>query len=484
MLLNNRYQVLQILGRGGFGETFLTVDLQMPSQRRCVIKQLKPVTTNPEIYQLIQERFAREAVVLEKLGEHCSQIPRLYAYFTENNQLYLVQELIEGITLTAKVRKFGSPSESEVREILISLLSVLDYVHSQGIVHRDIKPDNIILRHSDGKPVLIDFGAVRETVATELSSQGQITSSIVMGTPGFMPSEQGIGRPVYASDLYSLGLTAIYLLTGKMPQELSNDRTTGEIIWHREAVSLSLAEVLDKAVRSHHQDRFPTAKAMVDALQNGFVRLPDNELTLPPTQQSEKYTSTVQAPQKYQYVLPHRLAPTQSKVALQTSTKRDWQKPAIIGGIIGVSIVGGLAFTKIVTIPNIFTVTTSPQSRQQAITNFVTAYIKSSENTDIDRALSFFAPTVNYYQYGEVDRNFIEKKLLDYYQRWPVRQYSPLPPFKVEEISNNVIRVVADTDVNLRSSKKPYESKISIELLIKEDYPGKFAIVKVREQIR
>jgi serine/threonine-protein kinase len=84
----------------------------------------------------------------------------------------------------------GCLRESEVRSILISLLEVLEYVHSKGIIHRDIKPDNIILRSTDNKPVLIDFGAVRETMATVLNSEGNVTSSIVVGTPGFMPNEQ------------------------------------------------------------------------------------------------------------------------------------------------------------------------------------------------------------------------------------------------------------------------------------------------------
>ena len=101
MLLNNRYQIIQTLGSGGFGDTFLAEDTQMPSQRRCVIKQLKPIENNPAIYQLVQERFAREAAILEELGGISQQIPTLYAYFNLEEKFYLVQEWVEGNTITA-----------------------------------------------------------------------------------------------------------------------------------------------------------------------------------------------------------------------------------------------------------------------------------------------------------------------------------------------------------------------------------------------
>ena len=219
-LLNNRYQTIQVLGAGGFGETFLAEDTYMPSRRRCVIKQLKPVANDPQMYQLIQQRFQREAATLESLGEGSDQIPSLHAYFFENEHFYLVQEWIQGQTLSAKVASVGPLSETVVREILVSLLLVLEYVHSKGIIYRDIKPDNIIVRESNGKPVLIDFGAVKETMITPVNTHGKITHSIVIGTPGFMSPEQATGRPIYASDLYSLGMTAIYLLTGLLPQEM------------------------------------------------------------------------------------------------------------------------------------------------------------------------------------------------------------------------------------------------------------------------
>src|ERR671932_2408111 len=268
-LLNNRYRIIQALATGGFGETFLAQDTHMPSGRHCVIKQLKPLANNPNVYQLVQERFEREAAILEQLGEGSTQIPRLYAYFAEHGQFYLVQEWIEGVTLNAALQRNGLLGESDVKEILLSMLSILDYVHNRGIIHRDIKPNNIILRQHDGKPVLIDFGIAKETMGMVVNPQGEITSSIVVGTKGFMPPEQAAGKPVYASDLYSLGLTAIYLLTSKRPQELETNPETGQFVWHTDAVKVSpsVAAILDKTTQPHPRDRFSTAREMLLALQ-------------------------------------------------------------------------------------------------------------------------------------------------------------------------------------------------------------------------
>jgi len=270
-LLNNRYRVLETLGSGGFGDTFLAEDIHMPSRRRCVIKQLKALAHNSKAYKLVQERFQREAAVLEALGEAHDQIPRLYAYFSEAEKFYLVQEWIRGNTFTTQVRQGKKFTEIEVRELLISLLKVLEYVHSRRIIHRDIKPDNIIIRQRDGVPVLIDFGAVKEAMSTVVTNSGTPhPASIIIGTPGYMSSEQSAGHPTYSSDLYSLGLTAIFLLTGKIPQLFHTDERTGEILWREEAPPLysNLGIVLDKAIRFHPRDRFLGVRQMLDALQS------------------------------------------------------------------------------------------------------------------------------------------------------------------------------------------------------------------------
>ncbi len=269
LLLNNRYQITETLGRGGFGETFLAIDTHLPSGRKCVIKQLKPIINESNIPQWMYERFEQEARILEHLGEEQIQIPSLYAYFCEDKNFYLVQEWVEGVTLSNKVLKEGNLTPDEVEDILLKLLPVLDYIHQQNIVHRDIKPDNIIFRAKDNLPVLIDFGAVKEALTTFVYSGGHSAYSIAIGTPGYMASEQAAGRPIFSSDLYSLGLTAIFLLTGKSPQNLKTDKRTGEILWRDELPDLhsNLAGVIDKAIRFTPRERFADAQEMLRALQ-------------------------------------------------------------------------------------------------------------------------------------------------------------------------------------------------------------------------
>ncbi|HIK06308.1 MAG TPA: YARHG domain-containing protein [Trichormus sp. M33_DOE_039] len=335
-MLNDRYQVIRTLGAGGFGETYLAEDTYMPSKRRCVVKQLRPIQNNPQIYQLVQERFQREAAILEELGGTTDQIPALYAYFSANEQFYLVQEWIEGDTLTATLQQQGTLHENVVQALLVNLLPVLEYVHSKQIIHRDIKPDNIILRYSDGKPVLIDFGAVRESMGTVVNSQGNTTSSIVIGTPGYMPSEQAAGRPVYSSDLYSLGLTAVYLLTGMQPQNLETDSQTGEIIWRNYVNNISpvLANVLERAIAYHPRDRFPTARVMLDTLQSSVEAIsPTQAVARPPIKPLPD--NPIPKP------VVTTLKPTKVSVNRQMQTSGSNRNAVIIGGLIASGLIGG-----------------------------------------------------------------------------------------------------------------------------------------------
>ena len=279
-LLDNRYLVTSVLGSGGFGETYLAEDSKMPSNRRCVIKQLKPVADNPQMYELLQQRFQREAAVLETLGEESRYIPKLYANFTENGLFYLVQEWIDGLTLAEEIERKGKWNEDAVRKLMTSILHTLIYVHDRGIIHRDIKPDNIILRA--GEPVLIDFGAVKETLnVSTIHSSAQQAHSIVIGTPGFMASEQAAGRPFFASDLYSLALTAIFALTGQYPQQLGTDPQTGEVLWqpHVREISTDLKTIFAKVLQFDPRDRYGSAREMLAALQSNQLPTVSNNVS-------------------------------------------------------------------------------------------------------------------------------------------------------------------------------------------------------------
>ncbi|NES92318.1 protein kinase domain-containing protein [Okeania hirsuta] len=385
-VLNNRYQVIQALSSGGFGETFLAQDTQMPSGRYCVIKQLKVVTNNPEIYQQVLQRFQREAAILEELGETNSQIPKLYAYFSDTaGRFYLVQEWIEGETLGKKVKTTGPMTDGDVQKILISLLSVINYIHSRNIIHRDIKPENIILRQQDDLPVLIDFGAVKDSISTAINSQNTTPISMMIGTPGYMAFEQAAGRPVYASDLYSLGLTAIFLLTGRVPQDLEMDLQTGKIIWQKYTSNLTskLAGILDRAIQPNINDRFATSTEMLDALKSNSTQVFTNEKT--PSSSSLVVINNSDTATTLNSPLDQCLDPPSTQLSINRKT---WQKAVIISGAIGSCFLSSILLKNVLSkspqtdleIPNIPTPPTtelvtsiSQQQAQELIQNWLKA---------------------------------------------------------------------------------------------------------------
>lgn len=342
-LLNNRYAILDTLASGGFGCTYLAEDTHLPSRRRCVIKQLQLSKQTPNDRETVRERFEREAAVLESLGAEHPQIPQLYAYFCEDGQFYLVQEWIDGQTLAESVRQSGVWSERAVRELLRQILPVFDYTHARRIIHRDIKPENIILRHHDRLPVIIDFGAVKEAV-TAVDSNSQF--SLVIGTPGFMPSEQAAGRPTYSSDFYSLALTAVFLLSGKLPADLPTDERSGDILWRDSIPHLSdeFAAILDRALNFNPRDRFHSAAEMLAALNvSGNSSL--NTVVVSPAVPSELVTKLRHSvPQD----IPHPKPRRQSQPPADPSIAPSLNLPAPNGltWAVGTAIVllGGLIF--------------------------------------------------------------------------------------------------------------------------------------------
>ncbi|HEY9829838.1 MAG TPA: serine/threonine-protein kinase [Stenomitos sp.] len=269
-LLARRYQILRVLGAGAFGRTYVAQDTHIPGNPTCVVKHLKPATNSPQLLETARQLFQREAETLVKLGKH-EQIPQLLAYFEENQEFYLVQEFIEGHTLTHELRPGQRWSETQVKQLLSEVLEILEFVHSYGVIHRDIKPDNIMRRACDQKLVLIDFGAIKQVQIQPLNQSGQepsVATTIRIGTPGYTPTEQDWGKPRPNSDLYALGIVAIQALTGLYPHQFSEDDETGELFWQPQAeVSSGVATILTKMVRYHFKDRYQSALEALQALQ-------------------------------------------------------------------------------------------------------------------------------------------------------------------------------------------------------------------------
>ncbi len=244
LILRKRYRAIKKIGKGGFRATFLAIDLSLPDDPFCVIKQLRTSADNPDAFKMALELFEREAKTLGKIDH--PQIPRLLDYFEDAHQFYLVQSLIKGKNLQQEVKQNGTFTENQAKCFLAGILPVLQYIHSIKIIHRDIKPANIIRREQDNRLILIDFGSV--------------------GTIGFAPPEQLSMRPVYASDIFALAATCLYLLTGKCPQDLC-DNVTGELRWQQETkVSSSFANVLDKMLELEVRKRYQSAEEVIKYL--------------------------------------------------------------------------------------------------------------------------------------------------------------------------------------------------------------------------
>ncbi|GCL42940.1 CHASE2 domain-containing serine/threonine-protein kinase [Dolichospermum planctonicum] len=224
--LKGRYQITDRLGGGGFGKTYLAQDTQRPRNPLCVVKQLSPAERNPEYLKIATRLFNSEAYILETLGKH-QQIPQLLAFFEQNQEFYLIQEYIEGHTLTKELTPGKCCSYDQVINILKEVLQVLVFVHGYGVIHRDIKPDNLIRRTEDHKIVLIDFGGVKQIQPQQQTPENL---TIGFGTSGYAPGEQLNGMPRLNSDIYALGIIAIQALTGITPRDFRRHGNTGLIV--------------------------------------------------------------------------------------------------------------------------------------------------------------------------------------------------------------------------------------------------------------
>lgn len=261
LLLKNRYRVVKPIGQGGFGRTFQGIDESKPFQPTCAIKQFWVQGSNNT--EKAAELFHQEAKRLYKLGSH-PQIPELLDYFTDANGQYLVQEFISGVNLSGELEIEGRWDEQKVRQLLLDMLPVLQFIHDRQVIHRDVKPENIIRRQSDRVSILVDFGAAKLVTDTALGKTGT-----VIGSAAYTAPEQVRGKAIFASDLYSLGVTCIHLLTQISPFDLFD---SGENTWQwrhylDKPVSDKLGKILDKMLEGATNKRYQSAAEILEDLQ-------------------------------------------------------------------------------------------------------------------------------------------------------------------------------------------------------------------------
>ncbi|NJM71306.1 MAG: protein kinase [Scytonema sp. RU_4_4] len=272
-LLRNRFRIIQVLSdEGGFGRTYLAEDIDKLSER-CVIKQLAPRVQGTWALNKAIELFEKEAQRLQELGAH-PQIPTLLAYFEQDNYLYLVQQFIDGQNLFMELQQKKKYNPSEIKEILLDLLPVLKFIHEQGVIHRDIKPQNIIRRRTSlssktvvsgttGNLVLIDFGS-----AKQLTTKAQMNIGTSIGSQGYSPIEQIKDGAAYpASDLFSLGATCFHLLTGVSPFKLWTEHGYSWVNnWQqylKSPITEELTQILDKLLHKDTQHRYKSANEVL-----------------------------------------------------------------------------------------------------------------------------------------------------------------------------------------------------------------------------
>jgi len=263
--LRHRYTATKFLGQGGFGRTFLGIDRDLPPPAVCVIKQLHLQSDNPALRRKISQLFRQEALRLNELGSH-PHIPTLLAYFKQDRHLYLVQEWIDGETLNPTTWQITQDLETRTWQLLKNILPILVFIHERQVIHRDLKPANIMQRRQDGSFVLIDFGIARMFTHTAI-----IGGATIVGTPGFMAPEQMRGKVLPASDLYSLGVTCLNLITGIDPDNMY-DVVAERWQWRKYipagvTISPQLSKILNSLIQPSLRQRSQSAQAVLRELE-------------------------------------------------------------------------------------------------------------------------------------------------------------------------------------------------------------------------
>lgn len=257
-ILNNRYKILSVLGQGGMSNVYLVEDLKLNSH--WALKEMLDTYADDEKEGILAQ-FRKEASMLA--GMKHSNLPRVFDYFEENRRHYLVMEYIKGMTIEDVLEREGVIAPEKVLDWGIQLCEVLEYLHSQGIVYRDMKPGNIMV-NDENKLFIVDFGIAR------LFSGGKIQDTIIIGTPGFAsPEHFGRAQTDARSDIYSLGVTLHYLLTNIHPSIVPFVFRNPTAL--NPEIPQALSDALLKAVALDPTERFQSVTEMKEFLVNKVV---------------------------------------------------------------------------------------------------------------------------------------------------------------------------------------------------------------------
>lgn len=334
-LINDRYLIQKVLGQGGLGRTYLTLDTHRFNEP-CVLKEFAPSGTGEYELEKSRDLFRREAKILHQIKH--PQIPKFLACFEGRDQLFLVQEYVDGKTyselLEERQKKGQSFSETEIIQWLKSLLLILDYIHECGIIHRDISPDNVMLPNDHDLPLLIDFGVGKQVINPDQlnlkeddhSDAGSFVGKMsFVGKIGYAPREQiSMGRCSPSCDLYALGVTAVVLLTGKNPTLLL-DQYSLEWRWHSYCqVSDSFTQILDQLLADQPQHRYQVAKEVLADLQQ--LEQPEATIISHPTHPPEAEPEPEPLPAKSETTIissSSSMRPQEVEIELSSSNSLD-----------------------------------------------------------------------------------------------------------------------------------------------------------------
>lgn len=340
LLLGDRYRTFQPVGKGESSRTFLAVDTTKLVKPQCIVKEFSYRSHQGQEAEAAMEALRQEVARLDELSQH-PQIPDLLEYFERGQQQYLVQEFINGQNLEQQLEQEGTFDEAQIWQLLNDLLPLLQYLHAHQIIHRDIKPTNLIRRHVSDQLVLVDFGAAKQLTKTSLAKPGT-----VVGSAEYTAPEQLMGKAIFASDLYSLGVTCIHLLTGLSPFDLFNS-ATGTWMWRSVAGSISvpLEYVLDRLLQSTASQRYQSAQAVLQDLQSRASETGASETGASETGTSEREITHVSRIPVAQPLLSGLDAPD----IVPSSTQAvfpTWKSVRMLGEDLGLSVsVNAIAFS-------------------------------------------------------------------------------------------------------------------------------------------